>query len=93
MTDTPPNVVVYSGSFCAACVRAKRLLDSKGVRYTEINVEESDEARTEMLKRSGGRRTIPQIFVGDRHLGGADDIIALDRKGELDPLLAQSASA
>jgi len=86
-TQTPP-VVVYSGSHCASCVRAKRLLEAKGVAYTEINVEESQDARAQMQQRSGGRRTIPQIFVGDTHVGGFDDLVALDRKGELDSLLA-----
>jgi glutaredoxin 3 len=89
MNSQTPSVVVYSGSHCSSCVRAKRLLEAKGVAYTEINVEESLEARAQMQQRSGGRRTIPQIFVGDRHVGGFDDLVALDRKGELDPLLKE----
>lgn len=89
MNAKSPAVVVYSGSSCPSCVRAKRMLDAKGVAYTEINVEESLESRAEMQKRSGGRRTIPQIFVGDRHVGGFDDMVALDRKGELDSLLTE----
>jgi glutaredoxin 3 len=84
-----PAVVVYTGSNCAPCARAKRLLDTKGVAYREINVEESEEVRAEMQRRSGGRRSVPQVFVGDRHLGGFDDMVALDRKGELDPLLKE----
>ena len=90
MNQPAAPVVVYSGSFCSSCVRAKRLLDAKGVAYVEINVEESTEARAEMQQRSGGRRTIPQIFVGDTHVGGFDDLYALDRKGELDSLLRNS---
>ncbi len=89
MNQTPNAVEVYTGSFCAYCVRAKRLLDTKGVKYREINVEASDEVRAEMQRRSGGRRTIPQIFVGERHIGGFDELVALDRKGELDLLLKE----
>jgi glutaredoxin 3 len=83
---SPPKVVVYTGTNCGPCTRAKRLLESKGVAFLEINVEE---ARAEMQKRSGGRRSVPQVFVGERHLGGFDDIAALDRKGELDSLLTE----
>lgn len=67
---------------------AKRLLASKGVTFEEVAVDRDAEKRDEMLARSGGRRTVPQIFIGDRHVGGFDDLAALDRKGELDPLLA-----
>jgi glutaredoxin 3 len=91
MSQTPnpatPDVDIYTGTNCAPCARAKRLLADKGVQYRELNVEESDEVRAEMQRRSGGRRTVPQVFVGERHVGGFDDLVALDRKGELDPLL------
>ena len=80
-------VVMYTTSWCPYCTRARRLFDDKGVKYTEIDVESVDCARAEMQQRSG-RTSVPQIFVGDRHLGGYDDTSALDRRGELDPLLA-----
>ncbi|MEO8307012.1 MAG: glutaredoxin 3 [Pseudomonadota bacterium] len=84
---TSPSVVVYTGSNCAYCTRAKHFLAAKGVAYREINVEESTGARAEMQRLSRGSRTVPQIFVGEHHVGGFDDMIALDRKGELDSLL------
>lgn len=79
-------VRVYSTLFCPYCVMAKRLLQDKGVRFEEIRVDE-DHARREEMMRISGRRTVPQIFVGDVHVGGFDDLSALDRAGELDPLL------
>jgi glutaredoxin 3 len=81
-------VVMYSTAFCGYCTRARSLLDRKGVAVTEIKVDERPEDRAAMLARSGGRRTVPQIFIGDRHVGGYDDLAALDRSGELDRLLA-----
>jgi glutaredoxin 3 len=66
---------------------AKRLLQQKGVAYDDVLVDINAERRAEMLSRSNGRRTVPQIFIGDRHIGGYDDLVALDRKGQLDPLL------
>lgn len=80
-------VTVYSTSYCGYCVRAKQLLERKGVAYTEIRVDLDPAARAQMEHRSGGRRTVPQIFIGDRHVGGFDDLHALDRAGELDRLL------
>ncbi len=80
-------VKMYVTTICPYCVRAKRLLDDKGVAYETINVEGSDELRAEMVKLSG-RRTVPQIWVGDVHVGGCDDLYALDGLGELDKLLA-----
>jgi glutaredoxin 3 len=82
-----PPVVVYARSGCGYCRRARALLERKGVAYTEIDVEHVEGARAEMQKRSG-RNTVPQIFVGERHLGGFDDIAALDAGGELDRILA-----
>ncbi|HEY1774475.1 MAG TPA: glutaredoxin 3 [Gammaproteobacteria bacterium] len=80
-------VTVYSTRVCPYCVRAKALLDSKHVAYTEIMVDQDPEKRAEMMQKSG-RRTVPQIFVGDRHVGGFDELYALDHSGGLDPLLA-----
>ena len=80
------EIVMYSKSWCSYCDRAKRLLQAKGQSCTEIDVEASDAALDEMVRRSG-RRTVPQIFIGDRHVGGFDDLAALDGAGELDLLL------
>ncbi len=81
-----PAVRVYSTLFCPYCVMAKRLLDGKGVHFQEIRVDE-DQARREEMMRISGRRTVPQIFIGETHVGGFDDLSALDRAGQLDPLL------
>jgi glutaredoxin 3 len=81
-----PEVIMYATVACPYCVRARRLLDRKGVSYTEILVDENPERWAEMEKRSG-RATVPQIFIGDHHVGGYDDTAALDSEGELDPLL------
>ena len=79
-------VRVYSTHFCPYCVMAKRLLQGKGVRFEEIRVDE-DQTRREEMMRISGRRTVPQIFVGETHVGGFDDLSAMDRAGKLDPLL------
>lgn len=84
------NVTIYSTQLCPYCVMAKRLLKSKGVTFEDINLNAEPGRRAEMLERSGGRRTVPQIFVGDTHVGGNDDLQALDRAGKLDPLLADA---
>lgn len=84
-----PAVRVYSTLFCPYCVMAKRLLEGKGVRFQEIRVDENPGLRDEMT-RITGRRTVPQIFVGETHVGGFDDLSALDRAGKLDPLLQGS---
>ncbi len=81
-------VTIYTTPTCGYCQAAKHLLRGKGVSYTEINVAAAPEKRAEMVQRAGGRRTVPQIFVGETHVGGYDDIAALDRAGRLDPLLA-----
>lgn len=80
------SVTVYTTNYCPYCIRAKDLLKRKGVAYQEINVED-DEARASMVKKAGGRQTVPQIFIGDTHVGGFDDMNALDKAGKLDPLL------
>lgn len=84
-----PNIVMYSTAFCGYCQRARNLFERKGVEVREIKVDEDPKEREIMLQRSGGRRTVPQIFIGERHVGGFDDLAALDRSGELDKLLAQ----
>jgi glutaredoxin 3 len=80
-------VEIYTTPICPYCFRAKRLLDQKGVSYTEIDVMGDNEKRGEMMRRSG-RRTVPQIFIGDTHVGGSDDLYALEQAGRLDALLA-----
>ena len=86
------DVVMYTTSWCPYCTRAKQLFARKGVQYTEIDVDAVEGARAEMQRRSG-RTSVPQIFVGARHLGGFDDTNALDQRGELDPLLAGDGTA
>lgn len=86
-----PDITIYYMPFCPYCSWAQQLLDGKGVAYQLVNVNEDNALRTEMEDRSG-RNTVPQIFIGDVHVGGFDDLSALDRQGELDPLL-QEASA
>jgi glutaredoxin 3 len=85
MTAQVP-IRIYSTAFCGYCERAKALLTRKGLAFTEIRVDEEPGQRDEMLRLSGGRRTVPQIFIGDRHVGGFDDLYALDRSGGLDSL-------
>ena len=80
------SVTIYSSSLCGFCFRAKMLLDQKGVDYQEFSVDNNWELRQEMMEKSG-RRTVPQIWIGDQHIGGCDELYALDRSGELDSLL------
>jgi glutaredoxin 3 len=80
-------VVMYTTRVCPFCVMAKRLLASKGVEIEERRLDENPAWRDEMMTRAPGRRTVPQIFIGDTHVGGFDDLSALDRAGGLDPLL------
>jgi glutaredoxin 3 len=86
VTDAP-DIVMYSSGWCGYCARARALLERKGVSFREIKVDEDMAERQAMVSRSGGRRTVPQIFIGDRHVGGFDDLYALDKAGELDTLL------
>ncbi len=81
-------VTLYTTPICGYCAAAKHLLRGKGVNYTEIDVMAAPERRAEMTQRANGGRTVPQIFIGDRHVGGFDDMAALDRAGKLDALLA-----
>jgi len=82
------KVEVYSTSYCPYCVRAKQLLDSKDVDYTEIDVTGDDAARIALVEKSGGRRTVPQIFINGQSIGGYDDLKALEESGKLDGMLA-----
>jgi glutaredoxin 3 len=84
------NVEIYTWSRCPFCIRAKGLLDRKGVEYTEYCIDGDEDAREQMSQRANGRRSVPQIFINDRHIGGCDDIHALDASGGLDPLLQGS---
>lgn len=86
MEKDMPHVTIYTRPNCPYCTAAKKLLDSKGVTYEEIDA--SGERRPEMVKRANGRNTFPQIFIGEKHVGGSDDIHALDADGKLDPLLS-----
>jgi glutaredoxin 3 len=82
-----PSVTIYTRQFCGYCTAAKRLLADKGIDFVEIDATADAEKRNEMITRSG-RFTFPQIFIGDRHIGGCDDLFALQSRGELDTLLA-----
>ena len=82
------DVVLYTKPGCPYCFAAMSLLKKKGVDYTEIVASNDPEKKAEMVEKSGGKATFPQIFIDGKHVGGSDDIHALDRKGELDPLLA-----
>ena len=86
-----PEVVVYLTKMCPYCHAAKRLLKGKGVKFTEIDVSFDPAGRREMTKRAGGRHTVPQIFIGETHIGGYDDMAALDAAGRLDGLLKGQA--
>jgi glutaredoxin 3 len=83
-----PDVTIYTTNLCPYCHRAKSLLQMKGVAYTEIDVSYDQAERQRMTMRAGGRRTVPQIFIGQTHIGGSDDLHDLDRQGRLDALLA-----
>lgn len=81
------RVEIYSKMFCGFCYSAKRLLDDKGVDYEEYDITMGGPKRAEMIQRANGRTTVPQIFVDDMHVGGCDDLHALERDGRLDPML------
>ena len=83
-----PVITVYSGPSCPYCERAKLLLKKKGVAFEEFNVRSDEDKLAEMLAKSNGKRTIPQIFIGSQHIGGCDDLYALESEGKLDALLA-----
>lgn len=83
-----PHIDIYTKFGCGYCARAKRLLDEKGVEYQEHDITMGGEARQDMMRRAPNARTVPQIFIGDTHVGGSDDLAALERAGRLDDLLA-----
>ncbi|MCQ0988988.1 glutaredoxin 3 [Jiella marina] len=82
------DVTIYTRQFCGFCSRAKQLLEQKGVAYDEKDATSSPDLRKEMRERANGGSTFPQIFIGETHVGGCDELFALDRAGKLDPLLA-----
>ena len=84
------KVEIYSTMWCGYCARARALLQKKGVAFEEIDVEADTSKRDEMVKRAGGRTTVPQIFIDGRHVGGSDDLAALERAGKLDGLLGRA---
>ncbi len=81
------RIEIYTKAFCGYCTGAKRLLDGKGAPYEEYDITMGGPKRAEMIQRANGRATVPQIFIDDRHIGGCDDLHALDAAGKLDPLL------
>jgi len=82
-----PAVTIYTKDYCPYCVRAKALLSQKGVSFTEFRIDHQPELRGEMITLAGGRTTVPQIFIGDLHVGGCDDLYALEAQAKLDALL------
>jgi len=86
------GVILYTTRFCPYCIRARNLLDDKGVAYTDIAVDNNPALRREMMDRSG-RTTVPQIWIGERHIGGCDDMLLLERQGRLDELLESARTA
>jgi len=80
------KITIYTTSVCPYCVRAKALFDRKSLKYEEVNVEDKQE-RDKMIEKAGGRRTVPQIFIGSVHVGGCDDLYALEKEGKLDEIL------
>jgi glutaredoxin 3 len=86
----PPRIVMYASGWCGYCARARALLQSKKVVFQEVDVDTQPGARAEMIKRSG-RRTVPQIFIGETHVGGCEELLQLEASGGLDPLLKQGS--
>jgi glutaredoxin 3 len=84
-----PGIIIYTSKICPYCINTKRLLDRKGVKYTEINVDETPRLREEMILKTK-RRTVPQIYIGDLHVGGFDELYALEREKKLDDLLSDA---
>ena len=84
-----PEIAIYTTRYCPYCHAAKRLLTRKGVEFTEIDVSGDPKGRSNMVARANGRMTVPQIFIGTTHVGGCDDLYALDQAGKLDPLLGR----
>ncbi|MEB3290019.1 MAG: glutaredoxin 3 [Leptolyngbya sp.] len=88
-----PTVEIYTWTYCPFCIRAKALLDRKGIEYTEYCIDGDEAARHEMAQRANGRRSLPQIFINNHHVGGCDDLHALNAKGGIEPLLAAAPAA
>ena len=82
-----PEVTIYCTSMCPYCIRAKKLLESKNIKYTEIRLDQHPEKRSEMEQRANGSTSVPQVFIDDHHVGGFDDMVELDLDDELDPML------
>ena len=83
-----PDIVIYTKGWCSYCTRAKDLLERKGAPFTEIEISGNDALRDEMIERAGGRHTVPQIFIGETHVGGCDELHQLENEGRLDALLS-----
>ncbi len=83
------KVIIYTKSICPYCVKAKALLDRKNCKYQEINIENDESLRSEMMLKSSGRKTVPQIFIGDYHVGGCDDLYELEQNNKLDNLISR----
>ena len=83
-----PTIEIYTKTFCSYCWRAKHLLDAKGLEYREISVDFGSETQEQMIQRANGRTTVPQIFIREMHIGGCDDLFALERTGQLDGLIS-----
>jgi glutaredoxin 3 len=83
-----PTIEIYTKAFCPYCWRAKHLLEAKGLEYNEISVDFGGETREHMIQRANGRTTVPQIFIREMHIGGCDDLLALERSGRLDGLIS-----
>lgn len=88
----PASVEIYTTRTCPYCISAKSLLQRKGAPFTEVDIGAQPELRSEMMQRAMGRRTVPQIFIGGRHIGGSDELHALEREGKLEPLLNGSVA-
>jgi glutaredoxin 3 len=82
------SIIIYTKGYCPYCVKAKLLLEKKDLDYTEINVESNDTALQEMLSKSGGKKTVPQIFINDKHIGGCDDLYNLEENSKLDEIIS-----
>lgn len=92
MNDNSPHIEMYSADYCGFCLRARALLKDKGARWHEIHVDHDAALRLAMVERSG-RRTVPQIFIDGRHIGGYDELFALERSGQLDGLLGKGGAS
>jgi glutaredoxin 3 len=82
------NIIIYTTTYCPYCVKAKQLLTSKNLSYTEVNIENDNEMRLKLVEMSGGRKTVPQIFINDTHIGGCDDLYAIEANGDLNKILS-----